>query len=512
MARTRTDDLMAMVASHAQSHPEDAALVCGGRRVSWRELWLGIQRVASTMAGQVVRPGDRVAILAGSSPAFMEAFLGAVWAGACAVPLPDTAPPDTLTRMVQDSGAAALAVSASRRRQADAMGKDLPVCRVALDFAEPGWIPLTDTHRPTARATPSAKAAFNIIYSSGTTGVPKGIVHSHRMRAFQVARMGRFGLGPGVVTLVSTPLYSNTSLVALLPTLALGGTVVLMPRFDAKGFLELCQQERVTHAMLVPAQLGRILDHPGFTEYDLSCCAVKWSTGAPLLPSLKQRALDCWPGKLVEIYGLTEGGCTTVLDAGAHPHRLDSVGRPARGVELKILDPQGRALPPGETGEIAGRAPSMMTGYHGRPDLTEQVSWRDDRGRVFYRTGDLGRLDQQGFLFLSGRLKDVVISGGVNIHAVDLEQVLASHPAVVEAAVIGVPSERWGETPLALVVLGGTPAVTAEELLRWANARLSKVQRLCAVEPLAGLPRNAAGKVLKGKLRAHYLRGDRGDR
>jgi acyl-CoA synthetase (AMP-forming)/AMP-acid ligase II len=479
-------------------HADDPALIFEGQTLSRAQLASSITKVAHGLVGLGLETGDRVAIVARSCAGYVELLLGTVTAGGCAVPLPTTVSPDALVRMLEHSGASILAVDRSTRHLVEGLSPDLR--GIALDFEEQGWIPLAQLTSGASMdlSIPdhgNPDAPFNIIYSSGTTGEPKGIVQSHGMRRFQVQRMGRLGFGGGAVTLVATPLCSNATLIALLPTLMGGGTVVLMPRFDERRLFQHAEAERVTHTLLVPVMYQRLLDHPDFANTDLETFQVKACTGGPFAPALKQRLLERWPGRLVEIYGLTEGGATTLLDAGAHPDKLGSVGRPAEGVEIRIVDSTGKELSVGETGEIAGRAPSMMSGYHKRPDLTEAISWHDERGQLYYRTGDLGCLDDDGFLTLKGRAKELIISGGLNIYPVDLERVMLEHPAVAEAAVIGVPSERWGESPLAVVVLG------AQELCQWANERLGRAHRLTGVRFRDSLPRNELGKVLKDQLR-----------
>jgi long-chain acyl-CoA synthetase len=345
-------------------------------------------------------------------------------------------------------------------------------------------------------------AAFNIIYSSGTTGEPKGIVQSHAMRWAYAARALRFGYGPDAVALLSTPLYSNTTLVVFFPALAHGGTVVLMPRFDASAYLQLAQAERATHTMLVPVQYRRLLAAADFDAHDLSSLRHKFATSAPFPAPLKAEVLRRWPGELVEFYGMTEGGGSCILEAHRHPDKLHTVGPPAPGHEIRLIDEQGRELPPGEAGEVVGRSAGMMSGYHRRPEATREAEWFDAAGRRFIRTGDIGRFDDDGFLILLDRRKDVVISGGFNVYPSDLEAVLHDHPAVAEAAVVGVPSGRWGETPVAFVVRRpGHETPDDAALLAWANARLGKTQRLHGLRSLDALPRSPIGKLLKRALR-----------
>ena len=309
------------------------------------------------------------------------------------------------------------------------------------------------------------------------------------------------GYGHTTISLLSTPLYSNTTLVVVIPTLARGGCLLLLPKFDCAEYLRLAETHRATHTMLVPVQYQRLMNFADFDRYDLSSFQFKACTSAPFRAELKAEVLRRWPGGLVEYYGMTEGGGTCILEAHRYPDKLHTVGRPAAGHDIRLIDAQGRQLPPGETGEVVGRSAGMMTGYHRQPERTRAAEWFDPQGLRFIRTGDIGRFDAGGFLTLLDRRKDMLISGGFNVYPSDLEAVLREHPAVLEAAVVGVPSERWGETPVAFVVLRPGHPEPAEELRAWANARLGKVQRLSRVVLVDELPRSSIGKVLKRELR-----------
>ncbi len=499
-------DISAALALRARERPDSPALVFEDRVILWRDFHRLVDRIAGALHGHGIRTGDKVGLLAGSRPETVAVFLGALRAGACAVLLPVTAAPDALERMILDAEARVLVAVGSRAGViAPSMAARLPGGCIASGFEAAGWTPL-EAWVSEAPVTPppiqvSPPDPFNILYSSGTTRTPRGILHDHRMRSFQIRRMMRLGIGPETVMLIATPLDSNTTVIALLPTLASGGTVVLLPGFDAGDFIRTAERRGATHTMLVPVQYRRILSSPDFEAYDLSAFRAKLCTGAPMPAAMKRDLITRWPGTFIEIFGQTEGGCTTVLDAATHPDKLASVGRPARGVDVRILDDHDREVSGGETGEIVGRAVSMMVGYYKQPEETEALIWRDDTGNIFYRTGDLGFLDEDGFLHLRGRKKDVIVSGGCNVHASDLEQVLCDHPAVAEAAVIGIPSEAWGETPLALVVRRAGCDISAEALMTWANARLGRIQRLGRLEFLDALPRNPAGKVMKRELR-----------
>jgi acyl-CoA synthetase (AMP-forming)/AMP-acid ligase II len=268
--------------------------------------------------------------------------------------------------------------------------------------------------------------------------------------------------------------------------------------------------------MLVPVQYQRLMAHPDFDRYDLSSFRMKLCTSAPFSAALKADILKRWPGGLVEYYGMTEGGGTCILAAHEHPDKLATVGAPAEGHDMRLIDEAGHEIAQGEIGEVVGHSPAMMLGYHRQPDKTREAEWFAPDGKRFIRTGDVGRFDADGFLTLMDRKKDMVISGGFNVYPSDLEAVLIQHPAVAEVAVVGVASERWGETPVAFVVakVGAAPLcvpgiplrgqVTAIQLRDWANQRLGKTQRLAAVEIVDTLPRSAIGKVLKRELRDAY--------
>jgi long-chain acyl-CoA synthetase len=292
----------------------------------------------------------------------------------------------------------------------------------------------------------------------------------------------------------------------VLPSLANGGQVVLAEgRFDPAAYLALAERVRATHAMLVPVQYQRLMAVPDFGRYDLGSFHLKFCTSAPFTAALKADVLQRWPGGLIEYYGMTEGGGTCILEAHTFPDKLHTVGKPAEGHDIRLIDEDGREVPPGEIGEVVGRSVSMMTGYHHQPGKTREAEWYDAEGRRYIRTGDVGRFDAEGFLTLMDRRKDMVISGGFNIYPSDLEAVLRGHPAVADVAVVGVPSAEWGETPVAFVVpRGAAPVPVPADLRDWANARLGKTQRLADVRYLDELPRSDIGKVLKRQLREAY--------
>ncbi|MTI97195.1 MAG: acyl--CoA ligase [Marinobacter adhaerens] len=501
------------VQAYAATQADKPAVIDEAGTLTWGALVDRANRIANRLRQAGLAHGETVAALSENSANYIALYLGTLIAGGCMVPLSGMASADALGLMLEDSATRFLFVSSMNQELFEAipeMPESLPGDHIlALDNDDPGIGLALATWLTGASATPSpAQVAlddpFNIIYSSGTTGTPKGILHDYRFRQRQMMRMSRFGLDGEAINIVSTPLYSNTTLVSVLPTLFHGGTLVIMARFDALRFLELAQQYRVTHAMLVPVQYQRILANPEFDRFDLSSFRLKLCTSAPLNASVIADAMARWPGNIREVYGLTEGGISTSLDCAAHPNKWDSVGLPTEGAEVRVINDEDREVPTGETGEIVGRAISMMRGYVNRPEQTGKMLWHSLEGEVFFRSGDMGRIDAEGFVYILDRRKDMIISGGFNIYAIDLEKALLSHPAVADAAVIGIPSERWGETPLGLVVLKPGAAESEGTILNWANGHLGKAQRLSDIELRDYLPRSTIGKVLKRELREPY--------
>ena len=459
--------------------------------------------------------GDKIAILAANSIEYLETFMGGLRAGACVVPLSTMAAADALEKMLDDCDAKLLFLSDQYRSLVEPYEARLPKLiaggRIAYDFERAGWRDFEALagagQRRAVRAAdrPARRLQHHLQLGHDRPAQGHPAQPRHARPAGGALHGVRLRPGHDLARLDAALFQHDAGRRA--GDVGVGGTTILMPKSDVVKFLEIAQRERVTHAMLVPVQYQRILAHPDFDKYDLGAFKCKLSTSAPLRAHIKADAVKRWPGRLIEIYGLTEGGGSCTLEANLHPDKLHTVGKPGLGSEIVVLDEQGRVLPQGEVGELAGRAQVMMKGYYKQDDKTRDLFWHDEDGRLFFKSGDMGRIDEDGFVVLLDRKKDMIISGGFNVYAADIEVLLLRHPDVIDVAVIGIPSEQWGELPMALCVRRPGATATEAEIREWANGQLSKTQRLVAVEFRESLPRSTIGKIMKRELREPYWAG-----
>jgi acyl-CoA synthetase (AMP-forming)/AMP-acid ligase II len=497
-----------LLALHGKWRGARTALIEGERRLTWREFERETARAANGLAALGLSSGDRVAVLMDNSLEMVVLLFGILRFGGVAVPLNVSISDSAVAGMIEDAGARAVFASHAHCRRIDALRAPCAAVaravRVGLGNSDPHWTEFDgwlSAQSSEWHGAVDLEQECNIIYSSGTTGTPKGIVHTHHSRmhwAMDLALVLRYR--SDCVTLCSLGLFSNITWVAMLCTVLVGGTMVVMPSFDAVAAVELMARERVSHGTFVPVQLQRLLAVSNLERLDLSSLDAFMCCGSPLAPDIKRefpRRFNC---HLIELYGLTEGLCT-ILAPEDFERKIESVGKPFIGTDLRIIGEDDQEVPPGETGEIVGLSPLLMSGYHGNDAASREATWIDGRGRRWLRTGDLGRLDADGFLYIVDRKKDMILSGGQNIYPADIEAVMRTHPDVADVAVIGVRSLQWGETPVAVVVPAPNAPLLEQVLVEWTNARVGKQQRIRRVVCRASLPRNANGKVLKRELR-----------
>ena len=508
-----------VIALNSRWLPDKPAIVADGRTVTWAEFGRSVNQVVNGLLGSGLEHGDRVVLLMSNSLEMAEAIFGTACAGLTVVPLNVAITDDAVLKMIIDSNAKAVIASDEHVARIENGRTSLPsgpagflATRLfAVDFPGAGqgaWRSFAELRDNAPPHSPIVEIrgsdSCNIIYSSGTTGLPKGIVHSHACRMGWAADMSiSLRYHSGARTLVTLGMYSNITWVAMLSTILAGGTLVIRSRFEQQDCLRVIEKERVTHFAMVPVQYQRLLEYDRFDEFDLSSLQAYMCCGSPLSVQMKSDITARVPGQLIELYGLTEG-LVTILPPEDLPEKIASVGRPCPGQDIRIIGNDDQELPCGEAGEIVGFSRLMMSGYHNNPEATRDATWEDETGRRWLRTGDIGRLDSEGFLYLVDRKKDMIISGGQNVYPADIEAVLLLHGSVNETAVIGLPSRRWGETPVAVVVPQPGIGFDSEAFTAWANSKLGKQQRLSATIVVDVLPRNPNGKVLKRELRTRY--------
>jgi len=502
-----------LLPSHARYRPNHTAVIFEDCRLSFRAFNARVNRLANALSNLGVKKGDKVATILPNCLSLLETYWAVAKIGAVVVPLSPMLHERALASLIRDSDTGTIIASPEFAGPLAAIKQELSNVlgdRLILAGCSPvsGCQNYEELTAKASEAEPQPveivdSDPYNIIYSSGTTGSPKGIVHTHSIRAvYCMLFASTFRMRPESVVLHAGSIVFNGAFVTLMPAMYLGATYVLLKSFDPRSFVEAVECEKVTHVMMVPSQIVALLSSPHFSAEALKSLEMIGTVGAPLHREHKEKLNRSLPGRFYELYGLTEG-FITVLDKTHYASKPDSVGPPQPFFEMRIVNDQGEDVPPGQIGEIVGRGPALMPGYYKRPDLTAQAVVRG-----WLHTGDLGYADEDGFLYLVDRKKDMIISGGANVFPKDIEEIIVQHPAVREAAVFGIPHEKWGETPLAAVILSGAQTVTAEELQDWINARVSaKYQRVQAVVILDEFPRSTAGKTLKRLLREPYWSG-----
>jgi acyl-CoA synthetase (AMP-forming)/AMP-acid ligase II len=503
---------------HAKLDPDFECLVFEEHRLTWRQLNERVDRLANGLAAMGIRPGEHLAILAQNSHRFMEFYYACARSGIVAVPLNWRLAPEEMEYILKHSEAVALLAGAEYAEAASSLRPRVSGLRhlIALDGPAPGMEDY-ETLLAGASASPhhgphDENALFILMYTGGTTGLPKGVMLSNRN--VLTAALGCL-LGMRIEKKDSTLMILPLFHIAFWPVTVmhyLGSKAVLSKKFDLGYVLETIQRERVTHVNMVPTIAAFLLMFPDLPKYDLSSLRAITYAGSPMPFELLMKLKEKFPNlDFGQGYGLTEAAPTvTMLDDEAHRRteteidrrRLTSVGREALTVEARVVDEQDREVKPGEIGEIVARGANVMMGYWKNPELTAQAL----RGGWLH-TGDMATMDEDGYIYIVDRKHDMIISGGENVYPREVEEVLFKHPAVLEAAVVGVPDPTWGEAVKAVVVLKPGAVAAEEEIMLLCKKHLAGYKKPKSVEFVSSLPKTPIGKILRRAVREKYWQG-----
>lgn len=491
------------------------AVIFGDRRRTWIEFADRVARLAAVLRRSGIEPGQRVAMLAHSSDRYLEFFWGTLWAGGIAVPVPTRyALPETVF-LLEDSGAELLIVADEFVDMVGQLRGLVPSLRAVIFAgdgpAPPGMIGYEEA-LAAAFPVPDANRGTNdvavLFYTGGTTGRSKGVMLTHgNCFANSLSSIMHTGLDQRIVGLHAGPLYHAAAGSRVFTNTILAGTHVVIPRFSVDAVLQAIERHKVTMMSLVPTMMTMLLNDPALDRYDLSSLDLVAYGGAPMPVATLEALLRRLPHvRFGQAYGMTElSPACTFLEPRFHTlapdniHRLASGGRAVIGVDIRIVDPDDRDVPLGEIGEIIVAGPIVMKGYWNQPELTAQAL----RGG-FMHTGDMGRMDEEGFVYVVDRLKDMIVTGGENVYSVEVENAILTHPAVRECAVIGVPDDLWGEAVHAAIVLKAGAQVTADELIAHCRSRIAAFKCPRSIEFREAMPLSAANKILKSALRAPF--------
>jgi acyl-CoA synthetase (AMP-forming)/AMP-acid ligase II len=496
----------AVLAHHASRTPERAITVFEGQTTTYREMATRAAALAAGLHERGVGRGDVVGLLSYNCPEFLEALFAANYLGAIAMPINWRLAAPEVRYILDHSDARVLVCDEALTGLAGEATKGLEATLLracVAPVAPEGWVALADLRSDPAALSPAPAGAGDVhrlMYTSGTTGHPKGVMLTHANLAWKnLAHLVEFGFTSADLGLACGPLYHVGALdLTTTSLIAAGATTIIHRAFDAAAVVDELERSRVTTVWLAPAMVNAIMALPDVGERDLSSVRVIINGGEkmpiPLIERIQRTFPSAW---FADAYGLTETvSGDTFLDRDSIITKLGSVGRPCLHLELDIWDEQGNPVPAGERGEIVLRGPKVFPGYWRDPDATAKAF-----AGGWFHTGDIGVRDEDGYLFIVDRLKDMIVSGGENIAGSEVERVLYEHEAVLEAAVVGRPDERWGEVPVAFVALRAGTTTTADELVEHCRARLAKYKVPKGVTFIEALPRNPSGKVLKRELR-----------
>lgn len=493
--------LSEQVAIHGKFRANDIALQYGDHQISWSAYDTSGNKIGQRLMSAGIEKGDRIAMVVNNHSWAHELLLGIWRAGAVAVPLSPMLDASSLARMLSDAGAK-FVFSSSDYDELVIQATSAGITHIPEGDSFRSWLGESPDDAPKVELTAEDLAV--IIYSSGTTGTPKGIAHNHASRhSFASGFAAEFRFQSRSVALSSIPMHSNGAWLSWSPAMWIGARTVILPTFTPEAFIKAVKKHSPTHGFIVPTMAKALLTHPEIEHAGLDCFEVAITAGSPMPEATYNKINQLTGNALYELWGLTEGVATVITP----PEKLErpcSVGRPMLGCDIRLIDAHDNDVTFSGVGEIVGRSAGQMSGYWNRQDANTDLLWRSKEGKSYLRTGDLGEFDCNGYLTLRGRTKDMIISGGLNVYPVDIEALLIRHDAVSDATVIGVEDEKWGETPVAFVILTATYEHTnPDTLLAWANKQLATHQRLSKLLIHTGdFPRNTLGKVVKPQLKA----------
>ncbi len=508
-------DFSDMLARWARERPDGLALAFGQTHRTWAQLSERVQRIAGGLRAAGLKPGDRIAVLDLNHPSCLELTLACAQTGCANAVVNFRLAPPEIAYVINDSKARILFVGPEFAGAAEHLRPNLPgierVIRIGGDKDDfEAWVA---ANPPDPKVHPAKGGdCFVQLYTSGTTGFPKGAMLTHRgmlAHARNVAQTQTMGADSRVQ--VAMPLFHVGGTSYALVAWAGGAPIYMMRMPDPAAALAMIESEKITHTFYVPALMAAMTQVPTADKHDYSSLKALSYGASPMPLPVMRACLKIFPkGTMQQVYGMTEeSGVVTILGPEDHEnpavaHRLVSAGKVIHGVDIEIRDPAtGAKMPTGQSGEIWVRSEQVMGGYWGKPDATEAAITPDG----WYRSGDGGHIDADGYVYVTDRIKDMIISGGENIYPAEIERVLAEHPALADVAVIGVPDDRWGEAPKAIVVLKPGAKVEPAELVAWCRERLAGYKLPKSAEIVAELPRNPTGKVLKRELRKPYWEG-----
>ncbi len=500
---------------HAAAHPDKEAVVeytgdGNVRRYTWGELDATINRLCNALVQRGVRGGARVALMLPNSSEYLIAQQALARLGASAVQIGYRLKAGEIAYILENSDPVAtlvygeyLGTIQEARKQAN-KGGAIIVCGGEVT---PGTPDIEEWDRALAGASPEMPPRQTggdgggvIVYTSGTTGKPKGASRGWKKTGFEsVADMiYQVGMRADDRHLCVCPLYHSAAPAFVAIMMSLGATIVLQNHFDPEQALDIIQKERITCSMMVPTMLIRMSNLPPETLKKYDTASLRWvmSGAAPLTTDAARRFMEAFGPVLWNFYGATETGLVTLAGPLDHVSRPGTIGKILRGVAIRLLDDAGNIAAPGEVGELYARTPTLISGYHGNDDATQSAQ-RDG----YFSVGDIGRMDKDGHYYLESRKHDMVISGGVNIYPREIEDHLSTHPAILEAAVIGTPDPEWGETLRAFIVLRNGHELTESEVVNYCRESLADYKRPRKVTFIPEMPRNPTGKILKRELR-----------